>query len=355
MPIFETTDVRGPAMGRRAVVARAGRRGRLSLLACLLATASAVPCARAAEPEATTGQTGQTEYEAGITAYNLAHFDEAAGHFENAYKVDHAPILLFNIAQCHRKGGDPERAIFFYRRYLDEEPGTPKRAEVEGRIADLRARLAATQEKEERTAAASPVTAPPAAPAVGAPIHTDAPAAVVPAAPAAAAMPAATATAPSSAPGPARATVPSVPAAPSSADSSRPSRVLPWATLATSTLALAFGVYEATRWAGTANDFNGLRDPATNKALCGAADAGHGADPRCASLYGDMTTARALSLTGLGAGVALGVASAILFHRSAGQPPRLAATGPAGFAAAELLLSCGPSGGRLGLACAARF
>jgi len=307
-------------------------------------TAAAPAHAAGAEPAPADGKTGPSEYEAGLTAYNLAHFDEAARHFENAYQVDHAPILLFNIAQCHRKSGDPEKAIFFYRRYLDEDPGTAKRAEVEARIADLRARVAAAQSKEARPAPTET------------PVAADAPATVP--APPAPQLPALTMAPPASPTGAARPPAQPSPASPVAAppattEAAPRRRVLPWATLATSTLVLAFGVYETTRWIGAASDFDGLRDPATNKGLCGASDAGYGADARCASLYHDMTTARALSFGGLGAAAALGVVSAILFHRDTAPGAQTAHGGGVGFAAQEV--SCGPSGAQVGLACAARF
>ena len=76
-------------------------------------------------------------YEKGASEYNLGHFAEAIGEFEKAYEQDPAPILLFNIAQAHRQSGNNERAAFFYRRYLEQEPNADNRPEVERRIKDL--------------------------------------------------------------------------------------------------------------------------------------------------------------------------------------------------------------------------
>jgi hypothetical protein len=76
-------------------------------------------------------------YEKGASEYNLGHFAEAISEFEKAYEQDAAPILLFNIAQAHRQSGNNERAAFFYRRYLEQEPNAANRAEVEKRIKDL--------------------------------------------------------------------------------------------------------------------------------------------------------------------------------------------------------------------------
>ncbi len=123
--------------------------------------------------------------------------------------------------------------------------------------------------------------------------------------------------------------------------------------LGAATLSLAFGTFEAARWAGKASDFNGLADPTSGKALCGAGDANRGADARCQPLYDSMSTARTLTIGGLGAGVALGVVTAVLFRRAGhatANETEHAGAGP------TISLSCGPSvGSRMGLACAARF
>jgi hypothetical protein len=106
------------------------------LLICVLAGAVALAAtpARAAEPDQ---KAARPHYEKGATEYNLGHFADAISEFEKAYELDPAPVLLFNIAQAHRQGGNNERAAFFYRRYLEQAPNAANRAEVEKRIKDL--------------------------------------------------------------------------------------------------------------------------------------------------------------------------------------------------------------------------
>jgi tetratricopeptide (TPR) repeat protein len=87
-------------------------------------------------------------YERGAAAYNLGRFDDAIAAFSDAYEQDHAPILLFNIAQAHWKKGDSERALFFYRRYLEADPHASNRATVEARIQTLAAELEAAKTVE---------------------------------------------------------------------------------------------------------------------------------------------------------------------------------------------------------------
>jgi hypothetical protein len=101
---------------------------------CLLlvaGSAGAVPGTEAGKKAA------RPHYEKGASEYNLGHFAESISEFEKAYEQDPAPILLFNIAQAHRQSGNNERAAFFYRRYLEQEPNAANRAEVEKRIKDL--------------------------------------------------------------------------------------------------------------------------------------------------------------------------------------------------------------------------
>jgi len=90
------------------------------------------------------------QYERGIVAYNLERFDDAIAAFTRAYELDPAPTLLFNIAQSRWKKGENERALFYYRRYLEADPGAENRATVEARIRELEA------------ARRAPVAAPPA-------------------------------------------------------------------------------------------------------------------------------------------------------------------------------------------------
>src|SRR5882757_6383592 len=88
-------------------------------------------------------------YDKGVTEYTLGHFPEAIAQFEKAYEIDPAPILLFNIGQAHRNSGNNDRAIFFYRRYLEQAPRTASnRSDVEKRIKQLE-QLPRTQPDEK--------------------------------------------------------------------------------------------------------------------------------------------------------------------------------------------------------------
>jgi tetratricopeptide (TPR) repeat protein len=103
-----------------------------------------------------------SHYKLGKKAYTLGHFPEAIEEFEKAYDLKPEPVFLFNIAQSHRQNGNLQRAIFFYRRYLEADPGAKDRADIEKRITDAEAQLAA--EKERSLAPPPPVVAPQPAP-----------------------------------------------------------------------------------------------------------------------------------------------------------------------------------------------
>ena len=161
-------------------MSRCRLRGFSSLILTLALIAGA-PAARASEAGK---KAAKPHYEKGASEYNLGHFAEAISEFEKAYEQDPAPILLFNIAQAHRQSGNNERAAFFYRRYLEQEPNADNRADVEKRIKDLEAVI--QQQNDVKRKPPTEVTdqdhqgTPPAAPPPPAPVTTPPPAALPP-------------------------------------------------------------------------------------------------------------------------------------------------------------------------------
>ncbi|HEX2658725.1 MAG TPA: tetratricopeptide repeat protein [Polyangia bacterium] len=95
-------------------------------------------------------EAGKARFDQGVKQYNLGRFPEAIAEFEKAYDLDPAPILLFNIAQSHRQLGNKEKALFFYRRYLEQAPDAPNRQNVEQRMKDLAASLEQEKELKQR-------------------------------------------------------------------------------------------------------------------------------------------------------------------------------------------------------------
>lgn len=90
----------------------------------------------------------RAKFAEGNISYDLAEFQKALDAYSEAYRLMPLPGFLFNIAQCHRQLGHPERAGFFYRRYLSlskEEP--PNAALVRQLIADMDAEVRKEQER----------------------------------------------------------------------------------------------------------------------------------------------------------------------------------------------------------------
>jgi hypothetical protein len=144
----------------------------------LFALLASLAVARPAQAQTKGKPSAESHYNKGMTAYNLGHFQEAIEEFEKAYEIRSEPIFLYNIAQSHRQNGNPQRAIFFYRRYVDADPSSKKRPEVEKRIADMQSELDAQKEREAATAPPPTVVAPQPLPPQTAPVYVPRPAVV---------------------------------------------------------------------------------------------------------------------------------------------------------------------------------
>jgi len=134
---------------------------------CLLALVMASTSARAAAPtgsdEALAAE-ARKHYEEGTKAFNLAEFPRAIAEFKAAYNAKPDPLLLFNIAQAFRLGGDDAQALLFYKSFLRNMPDAPNRKEVEARIRTLDKAVAEQQRQaaEQQRKEAAAVTTPPA-------------------------------------------------------------------------------------------------------------------------------------------------------------------------------------------------
>ena len=147
---------------------------RVALLAAILASTSLIlltPSPAAAADSARL-RDARAHYEQAVAHYNLDEFAPALAEFREAYRIKPDPSFLFNIAQCHRKLGENEQALDYYRKYLRNLPDAPNRADVERIVAELKAK---------GTSAAPPDATPDATPVPEAPVTTPAAAAPPPA------------------------------------------------------------------------------------------------------------------------------------------------------------------------------
>jgi tetratricopeptide (TPR) repeat protein len=73
----------------------------------------------------------------GSKHFDLGEYEQALADFKEAYRVKDDPVLLYNIAQCHRLLKHDEEALRAYKSFLHRAPESPVRPEVEQRIIAL--------------------------------------------------------------------------------------------------------------------------------------------------------------------------------------------------------------------------
>jgi hypothetical protein len=118
----------------------------------------AVSAAAQTPPKLDATAQAKLHFEEGTKAFNLGEFPRAIREYKAAYNAKPEPVILYNIAQACRLGGDLAGAVFFYRSFLRNMPTTPNKREVEARIKALEAQLA--QQKALTTAPPNDPVAP---------------------------------------------------------------------------------------------------------------------------------------------------------------------------------------------------
>jgi hypothetical protein len=95
---------------------------RFAIAACLVAATTAYADDRA---------TAKKLYDDGLRHYNVAEYGDAIAAWKQAYLISKKPILLFNIGQAYRLGGDCKQATTFYDSYEREEPHPSNQDELD--------------------------------------------------------------------------------------------------------------------------------------------------------------------------------------------------------------------------------
>ncbi len=132
-------------------------------------------------------------YQAGVKFYSGGDYRAAIREFSAAQQRVPADLNNYNLALCYDKLGDAEPAIQYYRAFLERQPGTDKRAEIEASVSRLEAASRSAASKKADEAKRAEAARPPVGPVLG---PSPAPAAVPagPAAPVLGPSPAPTAT-----------------------------------------------------------------------------------------------------------------------------------------------------------------
>jgi tetratricopeptide (TPR) repeat protein len=163
--------------GRRAIGldAPAGRRwsvGRAKLVV-IMATAL-LASAGMVSPPAALAQSAEVRearelFRRGKEAYAAGRFDEAYREFEAGYRLSNRPLFLFNMGYAKRRAGEAGEARALFRRFLELQPDSPHRAEVESALRELEPPAPAAPAVEAQPPAVSPpppLLSPPPPPSV---------------------------------------------------------------------------------------------------------------------------------------------------------------------------------------------
>lgn len=76
-------------------------------------------------------------------------YEKAALEYEKAYELVPHPLLFFNLAQVYRLGGDDEKALDYYQRYLDAEPDGRAAPQAREQVEKLRAQIEARKKPKD--------------------------------------------------------------------------------------------------------------------------------------------------------------------------------------------------------------
>jgi hypothetical protein len=105
------------------------------------------PAARAAPPKAPTApkpevktaaqKEAERHFQSGVQLFKETKYAEALAEFERAYEISPQPLVLYNIAGCHRELSHYSEAVAYYRRFLTEGKDKAKPARLAAAQAEL--------------------------------------------------------------------------------------------------------------------------------------------------------------------------------------------------------------------------
>ena len=73
--------------------------------------------------------------------FSRGEFPQALRLYLEAHRAKPLPEFLFNVGQCHRHMGNHEKAVFFYRQFLEQKPRSQQRAQVQQLVEECQAAL----------------------------------------------------------------------------------------------------------------------------------------------------------------------------------------------------------------------
>jgi tetratricopeptide (TPR) repeat protein len=111
--------------------------------------AEAKPRPRSGQADADLERAKKLFYQ-GQQLFGLRRFEQALAKYEAAFEAKAIPDFLFNIGQCHRNLEHHDEAIFSFRRFLQLEPDSPRREQIEALIWELEEKKKEAAEKARK-------------------------------------------------------------------------------------------------------------------------------------------------------------------------------------------------------------
>jgi tetratricopeptide (TPR) repeat protein len=91
----------------------------------------------------------EQHFNAAQKAYSAGEYGKSVQEFLAAYQAFPANPLLFNIGQAYRLSGDKEKALAYYEKYVEFEPGGAQIAEAKQHIKELKEEVEARRKQHE--------------------------------------------------------------------------------------------------------------------------------------------------------------------------------------------------------------
>jgi tetratricopeptide (TPR) repeat protein len=99
--------------------------------------ATAVAAEPAREKEPPDLRKAREQFRQGQDAYGAGRYDDAYREFAAGYGLSHRPLFLLNMGHARRRSGATSDARALYQRFLQVQPESPYRSEVEAILREL--------------------------------------------------------------------------------------------------------------------------------------------------------------------------------------------------------------------------
>jgi len=134
------------------------------MIAVGVALSGALSNEAVAQPTGSTQTVARTYLQSGVEHFTAGRFTEAAAAFQEAHALTHRPELLFNLGLSRERAGNLEGALEAYSLFASAGAPGDDQAQMQSRIANLRARIVAQQAAAANATSNTPAPTPTATP-----------------------------------------------------------------------------------------------------------------------------------------------------------------------------------------------